>query len=97
MFPKITNYVELLSEDEVWDAVKNGKEINVLILESISDYLWFQNSVKYQAGYIMGISSINKLRILINARKEGHPIIFIVWNKSMIEEPKEEESDGESN
>lgn len=96
MFPKITNYVELLSEDEVWDAVKDGKEINVLILESISDYLWFQNSVKYQAGYIMGISSINKLRILINMRKSGYPIIFIVWN-SYIAEEKEEESDGESN
>lgn len=96
MFPKITNYVELLSEDEVWDAVKNGKEINVLILESISDYLWFQNSVKYQAGYIMGISSINKLRILISMRKAGYPIIFIVWNES-IADKKEEESDGESN
>lgn len=96
MFPKITNYVELLSEDDVWDAVRNGKEINVLILESISDYLWFRNSVKYQAGYIMGISSINKLRILINMRKAGYPIIFIVWS-SYIEDKKEEESDGESN
>ncbi len=94
MFPKITNYVELLSEDEVWDAVKDGKVINVLILKDIPGYLGFQ---KYQEGYIMGINSITRLRCLINARKEGHPIIFIVWNESMIEESKEEESDGESN
>lgn len=94
MFPKITNYVELLSEDEVWDAVKDGKVINILILKNISGYLGLQ---KYQEGYIKGISSINGLRYLINARKEGHPIIFIVWNKSVIEESKEEESDGKSN
>lgn len=96
MFPKITNYVELLSEDEVWDAVRNGKEINVLILEDVSDYLWFQKTSKYDAGYIKGISSINKLRTLIRMRKEAFPIIFIVWN-SNIEDKKEEESDGESN
>lgn len=101
MFPKITNYIELLSEDEVWDAVKNGKEINVLILEDISDYLWFRTSglktSKYDAGYIKGISNINKLRTLINMRKAGLPIIFIIWNKSITEESKEEESNGESN
>ena len=97
MFPKITNYVELLSEDEVWDAVKNGKEINVLILEDVSDYLWFQKTSKYYAGYIKGVSNINKLRTLINMRKSGFPIIFIVWNRSITEESKEEESNGESN
>lgn len=97
MFPKISNYVELLSEDDVWDAVKNGKEINVLILEDIPDYLWFQRTSKYDAGYIKGISNINKLRTLINMRKVGLPIIFIIWNKSITEESKEEESDGESN
>lgn len=93
MFPKITNYVELLSEDEVWDAVKDGKAIRILILEDIPGYLSFK---KYQEGYISGISSIDGLRNLINARKEGHPIIFIVWNNHIVEE-KEEESDGESN
>lgn len=97
MFPKITNYVELLSEDDVWDAVKNGKEINVLILEDISDYLWFQKTSKYDAEYIKGISNINKLRTLITMRKSGLPIIFIIWNRSITEESKEEESDGESN
>ncbi len=93
MFPKITNYVELLSEDEVWDAVRNGKEINVLILEDIPGYIGIQ---KYQAGYIKAISSLNSLRALIRMRKEAFPIIFIVWN-SYIEDKKEEESDGESN
>lgn len=92
MFPKITNYVELLSEDEVWDAVRNGKEIRALILEDIPGYLSFR---KYQEGYISGISNIDSLRDLIRARKEGLPIVFIVWN-SYVEE-KEEESDGESN
>lgn len=93
MFPKITNYVELLSEDEVWDAVKNGKEINVLILEDTSGYIGIQ---KYQAGYIKAISNLHSLRTLIRMRKEAFPIIFIVWNERMAEE-KEEESDGESN
>lgn len=93
MFPKITNYVELLSEDEVWDAVRNGKKINVLILEHIQGYMGIQ---KYQAGYIKAISNLNSLRTLIRMRKEAFPIIFIVWN-SYIEDKKEEESDGESN
>ena len=92
MFPKITNYVELLSEDEVWDAVKNGKEINVLILEDIPGYIGIQ---KYQSGYIKAINNIHSLKTLIRMRKEALPIIFIVWN-SYIEE-KEEESNGESN
>lgn len=93
MFPKITNYVELLSEDEVWDAVRNGKEINVLILEDTQGYIGIQ---KYQAGYIKAISDLHSLRTLIRMRKEAFPIIFIVWN-SYIEDKKEEESDGESN
>lgn len=93
MFPKITNYVELLSEDEVWDAVRNGKEINILILEDIPGYIGIQ---KYQAGYIKAISDLHSLRTLIRMRKEAFPIIFIVWN-SYIAEEKEEESDGESN
>lgn len=93
MFPKITNYVELLSEDDVWDAVRNGKEINVLILGDIQGYIGIQ---KYQTGYIKAINSIHLLRNLIRMRKEAFPIIFIVWN-SYIEDKKEEESDGESN
>ena len=97
MFPKITNYVELLSEDDVWDAVKNGKEINVLILEDISDYLWFQKTNKYDAGYIKAVNNLNKLRTLISMRKSGYPIIFMVWNSCITEELKEEESNGESN
>ena len=93
MFPKITNYVELLYEDDVWDAVKNGKEINVLILEDIPGYIGIQ---KYQAGYIKAINDLHSLKNLIRMRKEAFPIIFIVWN-SYIEDKKEEESDGESN
>ena len=54
MFPKITNYVELLSEDDVWDAVKDGKEINVLILENIPGYIGIK---KYQPGYIEAINA----------------------------------------
>lgn len=92
MFPKITNYVELLSEDDVWDAVKNGKEINVLILEDIPGYI----GPKYKAGYIKAVSNLHSLRTLIRMREEAFPIIFIVWN-SYIEDKKEEESDGESN
>ncbi len=46
MFPKITNYVELLYEDEVWDAVRNGKGINVLILEDIPGYLGLKSIKK---------------------------------------------------
>lgn len=93
MFPKITNYVELLSEGEVWDAVKNGKEINVLILEDIPGYIGIK---KYKSGYIEAINDLHSLKNLIRMRKEAFPIIFIVWN-SYIEDKKEEESDGESN
>lgn len=77
MFPKITNYVELLSEDDVWDAVKNGKEINVLILEDIPGYIGIK---KYQSGYIEAINDLHSLKNLIRMRKEAVPIIFIVWN-----------------
>lgn len=95
MFPKITDYVELLSEDEVWDAVKDGKEINVLILEDISDQLLFGKFRTYTAGYKEAITNINTLRNLIELRKNNYPVIFIAWNSYTSEE--EEQSDEESN
>ena len=95
MFPKITDYVELLSEDEVWDAVKDGKEINVLILKGILDQLCFKKIIKYEAGYMKAVSNLNTLRNLIELRKNNYPVIFIVWNNCMLE--KGEELDEESN
>ena len=79
MFPKITNYIELLSEDEVWDAVKGGHNIYVLRLKGYGAF-------SRGGGFI---SDIDNLRYLIDARKRGLPMIFII--------EKEEESNGESN
>lgn len=79
MFPKITNYVELLSEDDVWDAVKDGHDVYVLRLKDVGAF-------SRGGGFI---KDIDNLRYLIDARKRGLPIVFIVT--------KEEESDGESN
>lgn len=83
MFPKITNYIELLSEDEVWDAVKNGHNIYVLRLKGVG-------ALPRGGGFI---SDIDNLRYLIDARKRGLPIVFII--EDYIK--KEEESDGKSN
>ncbi len=78
MFPKITDYIELLSEDEVWNAVKKGHNIYVLRLKGVGGF-------SRGAGFC---SDIDNLRYLIDARKRGLPMIFIIERM----EEKEEES-----
>lgn len=79
MFPKITDYIELLSEDEVWDAVKKGHNIYVIRLKGTGPF-------SRGAGFI---NDIDNLRYLIDARKRGLPIVFIHYIK---EEESNEQS-----
>lgn len=72
MFPKIIDYVELLSEDDVWEAVKNGYNLYVIVLESVHH---FDRGYKF-------VDSLDNLRSYINLRNQGIPIMFIIKKES---------------
>lgn len=72
MFPKIIDYVELLSEDDVWEAVKNGYNLYVIVLERVHR---FNRGLKL-------VDSLDNLRSYINLRNQGIPIMFIIKKES---------------
>ena len=68
MFPKIIDYVELLSEDDVWEAVRNGYDLYVIVLEGTGH---FDRGCKL-------VDSLYNLKSYINLRNQGIPIMFII-------------------
>lgn len=68
MFPKIIDYVELLSEDNVWEAVRNGYDLYVIVLERADHF---------DRGYKL-VDSLDNLRSYINLRNQGMPIMFFI-------------------
>lgn len=82
MFPKIIDYVELLSEDDVWEAVKNGYNLYVIVLERTDHF---------DRGYKL-VDSLDNLRSYINLRNQGMPIMFFIKKDDLLycEEESEE-------